>query len=247
MFSAGVFAGVVVAHSVLQRLRGASADRRGAAGGAGGGSSSAPDGESTAVRVCVFCGSSAPKGERGERIMAAATALGEALASRGIELVYGGGGVGVMGALARSVDSHGGVVRGIIPRALSPKEASGVGVQLHNAEIVETMHERKKRMAELSDAFIALPGGFGTFEELLEMITWSQLGIHRKTVGVLDAGGFYRKLLEFFNDASDSGFIRKSFLDIIVSSDDPVTLLDRVCSHVPPAGFLHGKWDPENT
>ncbi len=157
-------------------------------------------------RVCVFCGS-----KTGKRPLYAEVAgrLGRRLAGRGHDLVYGGGATGLMGVVADSILEAGGQAIGVIPRSMATREVAHPG--LTRMHVVGTMHERKALMAELSDAFIALPGGFGTFEELLEMITWAQLGIHRKPVGLLNAGGYFDPLVEMFDRAVREGFVRPKY------------------------------------
>ena len=157
-------------------------------------------------RVCVFCGSK--KGKRSHYAEEAAR-LGRRLAGRGYDLVYGGGATGLMGVVADSILEAGGQAIGVIPRSMATKEVAHPGLtRLH---VVGTMHERKALMAELSDAFVALPGGYGTFEELLEMVTWAQLGIHRKPVGLLNAGGYFDPLVEMFNRAVQEGFVGSKY------------------------------------
>jgi uncharacterized protein (TIGR00730 family) len=174
-------------------------------------------------RVCVFCGSSA--GIR-DGYREAAEALGLELAARQIELVFGGGCVGLMGIIADATTAAGGHAIGVIPHALVAREIAHRG--LPDLRVVSSMHERKAMMAELADAFVAMPGGFGTFEEFCEVVTWTQLGLHRKRCGLLNVGGFYDPLLTLFNRASEEGFIRAQNLNIIVASEDPAVLLDRL-------------------
>jgi uncharacterized protein (TIGR00730 family) len=182
------------------------------------------------TRICIFCGSSS--GARPE-YAAAARATAVALAARGIGLVYGGGRVGLMGELADEMLRRGGEVAGVIPRLLFEREVGHTGVtQLH---VVETMHQRKALMAELSDGFIALPGGLGTLEEICEIWTWAQLGSHRKPLGFLDAAGYYAPLLDFIARAATEGFIRPKFRDLAVVDDDIERLLDRFAAYEPPA------------
>ena len=159
-------------------------------------------------RLCVFCGSNAGNQPiyRSE-----AEKLGRLLAARGIELVYGGGNIGLMGAVADACLEAGGTVVGVIPQALMGKEVAGRPVDhrtLTRLEVVDSMHTRKARMAELSDGFIALPGGFGTFEEFCEILTWGQLGFHQKPMGLLNINGFYDPLLAMFDRAVTDGFLR---------------------------------------
>jgi hypothetical protein len=189
----------------------------------------------TLGRVCVFCGSSAGLGQ-GYR--AAAEALGRELATRRIGLVFGGGGVGLMGHVADAVLAAGGHAIGVIPDALVAREIAHLG--LPDLRVVHSMHERKALMAELSDAFVALPGGFGTFEELCEAITWTQLGLHRKRCGLLNVGGFYDPLLALFDGAVHAGFIRAASRDIVFATNDPRELLDRLAAplDLPEATWL---------
>ena len=179
--------------------------------------------------VCVFCGSSAGAGPAyGE----AAEAMGRELAFLGVRLVYGGGNVGTMGALARAALEAGGKVTGVIPRRLHEAVES---VELTELIVAEDMHERKARMAEESDAFIALPGGIGTFEELFEVWAWRQIGFHEKPVGLLDVGGFYRPLLAFLGGVVREGFLGKDSLEDLVVDEEPGRLLDRLAAKGPPA------------
>lgn len=168
-------------------------------------------------RICVFCGSNIG---RDPRYRAAAEGLGQLLAARGIELVYGGGNIGLMGAVADACLAAGGTVIGVIPQALVGKEVAGCVVDhraLTRMEVVDSMHTRKARMAELSDGFIALPGGFGTFEEFCEVLTWGQLGFHVKPMGLLNIAGFYDPLLALFNHAVAQGFLRPENRDMALA------------------------------
>lgn len=180
--------------------------------------------------VCVFCGSS--MGNRPVYAEAAA-GLGRLLAERGLGLVYGGGDVGLMGALADAAITAGGDVAGVIPEALMRFE--GVGhidrVTLH---VVGSMHERKSLMAQLSDAFIALPGGIGTMEEMFETWTWSQLGLHAKPLGLLDVGGFYGHLHSFLDHMVDEGFLKARHRGMVAVESDPVALLARLERYEAP-------------
>ena len=189
----------------------------------------------TIERICVFCGSR--PGNRPE-YLEAARRLGRLLAERGIGLVYGGASVGIMGALANAV-LNGGEVIGVIPHALAKHELAHD--HLTELRVVSSMHERKALMAELSDAVIALPGGFGTFEELFETITWAQLGIHRKAMGVLNVGGFYDGLLLLVEHAIDEGFVPARDRELILAAAEPDVLLDLIVGHEPlPASTF--KW-----
>ncbi len=182
--------------------------------------------------VCVFCGSRV--GQR-PSYLAHARLLGETLASRGIRLVYGGASVGLMGALADAALAGKGEAVGVIPEALVAREIAHASLtQLH---VVKTMHQRKAKMAELSDAFIALPGGLGTLEELFEIMTWGMLGIHRKPVGLLDTDGYYQGLLRFLDHAVTEGFVDRAHAAMLVVRDSPSSLLDALLeseSKVPP-------------
>ncbi|ADO73174.1 TIGR00730 family Rossman fold protein [Stigmatella aurantiaca] len=173
--------------------------------------------------VCVFCGSR--PGSRPD-FLASATALGQELAQRGLTLVYGGASVGLMGAVADAVLSHGGRAVGVLPVSLQQREIGHPG--LHELHLVNSMHERKALMAQRSDAFIALPGGFGTFEELFEIVTWGQLGLHRKPMGLLDVAGYYQPLLAMVRRAVDEGFIPEAQALPFAVSGSPGELLDRL-------------------
>jgi uncharacterized protein (TIGR00730 family) len=179
--------------------------------------------------ICVFCGSSA--GARPE-YAAAARACGAEIARRGLRLVYGGGNIGTMGELARAALDAGGEVVGVIPRKLYELVDH---VELTELYVSADMHERKAKMAEESDAFVALPGGIGTFEELFEVWAWRQIGYHAKPVGLLDAAGFYRPLLDFLAKVSSEGFLKPSALADLLVEEDPGRLLDALAEKGPPA------------
>jgi uncharacterized protein (TIGR00730 family) len=181
-------------------------------------------------RVCVFCGSSP-----GSAVYTAAAAhLGELLVERGLEIVYGGARVGLMGAVAEAALAAGGHVIGVIPRALVDREIAHSG--LSDLRIVESMHERKALMADLSQAFIALPGGMGTLEETCEILTWSQLGLHSKPCGLLDVAGYYQPLANFLDHAVEELFLRPEHRAMVLIDSDPERLLDRFASYeAPPA------------
>jgi uncharacterized protein (TIGR00730 family) len=181
-------------------------------------------------RVCVFCGSS--DGARPE-YHDAARALAREMVRRGIGLVFGGGGIGLMATVSDAVLAAGGHAIGVIPESLRAREVAHTG--LPDLRVVASMHERKALMAELSDAFIALPGGFGTFEEFCEVVTWTQLGLHDKPCGLLNAGGFYDPLLALFDQAVEQGFIRPAGRGIVVTETDPGRLLDRLAEAVAGA------------
>jgi uncharacterized protein (TIGR00730 family) len=189
--------------------------------------------------ICVFAGSNA-----GSNAVYAETAraLGEALARRGITLVFGGGRVGLMGAASQGARTAGGKVIGVIPSALQRKEVAYDGVDLTELIVVRSMHERKARMSELSDGFVALPGGFGTFEEIAEMITWSQLGIHRKPCGVVNVAGYFDGLLGQFDRAVADGLIRTGHRGLVVAEPDPERLIDRMAAWAPPPLEFHLDW-----
>jgi len=174
-------------------------------------------------RVCVFCGSS--DGTRPE-YHEAARALAREMARRGIELVFGGGGIGLMATVSDAILDAGGHAIGVIPESLRAREVAHQG--LPDLRVVGSMHERKALMADLSDGFVALPGGFGTFEEFCEVVTWTQLGLHRKRCGLLNTGGFYDPLLQLFDQAVAQGFIRPDSRAIVVTQTDPARLLDQL-------------------
>ena len=176
-------------------------------------------------RVCVFCGSSS--GVRPEYAQAAAE-LGKEIASAGMGLVYGGARVGLMGVMADAAIAAGGEVSGVIPRALVDRELAHTGLnQLH---IVGSMHERKAMMADLADAFVLLPGGFGSWEEFCEVITWSQLGLHQKPCGVLNVAGYYDALLKLCSHAVNEGFVRASHGEIVIVAESASDLLARLAT-----------------
>ncbi len=175
--------------------------------------------------VCVYCGSSI--GNRPE-YAEAARALGRTMAESGLTLVYGGGKVGLMGTVADAVLEHGGTAIGIIPQALMDKEVGHTGLtELH---VVRNMHERKQMMADRADAFIAMPGGVGTFEELFETFTWLQLGYHAKPVGLLNVAGFYDGMLGFLSHAVQEGFLKQVHADMLHVGQTPRDLLDKLAA-----------------
>ena len=179
--------------------------------------------------IAVFCGSN-----RGVRPVytEAATRLGELLAREKIELVYGGGMVGLMGVVADAALRHGGHVIGVIPQSLVIKEV--IHEKLPDLRVVKNMHERKALIAGLADGFIALPGGYGTYEEFCEVLAWSQLGYHRKPFGLLDVAGFYHGLLEFFDHATREGLIRPQHREPVIVEDNAEKILERLKSFQPP-------------
>jgi hypothetical protein len=181
-------------------------------------------------RVCVFAGSS-PGARAG--YAGAAQALGRALVRRGVGLVYGGAKVGLMGVVADTVLAGGGEVIGVIPRRLMTKELAHPGLSaLH---VVDSMHDRKREMAERADAFVALPGGIGTLEELTEVLSWAQLGLHAKPCGVLDVAGYFDPLLAFLDHAVAERFLKPMHRAMLVTAADADTLLDRLAAYRAPA------------
>ncbi len=185
-------------------------------------------------RIAVFCGSSA-----GNDAVYSTQAylLGQALAKRNIELVYGGAVVGLMGAVANGVLSNGGKVTGVIPAFLKEKEIA----HNHLTELIQVgnMHERKMKMNELCDGVIALPGGFGTLDEFFEMLTWAQLGLHQKPVAILNTGGYYDSLFDLIQTMVDKGFVKTAYQQMIIVSDNIDELLEKMQNYVAPAV---GKW-----
>ncbi len=180
--------------------------------------------------ICVFCGSSMGRLPAYAR---AADRLGAAIAATGRGLVYGGGSIGLMGVVADATLAGGGKVVGVIPRALARREIAHHG--LTRLEVVPSMHVRKARMAALSDAFVAMPGGIGTLEELFEVLTWGYLGIHAKPVGLLDVGGYWRPLIRLLDHAVDEGFLRPAHRKLVVVDRSPARLLARLARHRVPA------------
>jgi uncharacterized protein (TIGR00730 family) len=181
-------------------------------------------------RLCVFCGSSVGNNPA---YIEAAQSLGGLLAARGIGLVYGGGKVGLMGVIADAVMQRGGEVIGVIPKALDEREIGHSNIT--DLRVVDSMHTRKAMMADLADAFIAMPGGVGTFEEFFEAVTWTQLGLHRKACGLLNVAGFYTPLAAFIDQAVTDGFIKPVHRAAIVVDGDPARLLDTIATLKLPA------------
>ena len=180
-------------------------------------------------RLCVFCGSALG---RRPAYADAARALARALLDRGLGLVYGGGSVGLMGTIADAVLAGGGEVIGVLPKGLARKELAHDGLtELH---VVGSMHERKALMASLADGFVALPGGLGTLEEILEILTWAQLGIHRKPVGLLDVEGYWSGLVALLRHAVGEGFVRPEYAALLLVEPTPAALLDRFAAWQPP-------------
>jgi uncharacterized protein (TIGR00730 family) len=181
-------------------------------------------------RICVFCGSS--PGAR-EDYAVAARALATALVRRRLGLVYGGAKVGVMGVIADSVLAAGGEVIGVIPNRLMTRELAHPG--LSELRVVASMHDRKREMADLADAFVALPGGIGTLEELTEVLSWAQLGLHGKPCGVLDVAGYFERLIAFLDHAVAERFLAPAHRAMLLVASDPDALLERLAAYRPPA------------
>ena len=178
--------------------------------------------------VAVYCGSNLGTDPA---YAAAAASLGGKMAGRGIRLVYGGGRVGLMGVVADTVTENGGQAYGVITEALRAKEIAHES--LTSLQVVGTMHERKAAMADAADAFIMLPGGFGTFDEFFEVLTWTQLGIHAKPCGILDTAGFFAPLRALLDGAVTAGFVHSAHRDMVIMDDDPGRLLDRLADWTP--------------
>jgi uncharacterized protein (TIGR00730 family) len=187
--------------------------------------------------ICIYCGSSLGTKPRYADL---ARATGASLARRGIALVYGGAAVGLMGAVADGALAAGGRVIGVMPHALVEKEIAHKN--LTELRVVGSMHERKAMLIDLSDAMIALPGGFGTYDELCEAVTWAQLGYHNKPCGILNANGYYDGLIALMDHAIAEGFVRAAHRDILVIDDDVERLLDRIAVHQVPRAV---KWTGE--
>lgn len=187
-------------------------------------------------RICVFCGSSPGAIPA---YTAAARQLGKTLAVKKIALVYGGGNVGMMGEVADAVLSEGGAVTGVIPKAIADMAVAHTA--LSDLRIVESMHARKALMAELSDGFIALPGGLGTLEELMEVLTWAQLGFHQKPCGLLNVKGYFDSLLQFIDHVSDQQFIQPAHRDLLLVAAEPAALLEKF-KHYRPLKVDKAAW-----
>lgn len=185
--------------------------------------------------ICVYCGSS-------DRLhpdyLTAAWQVGEILAERGMHLIYGAGSTGLMGAVADGALDGGGQVTGVIPAYFNTPELAHT--RLTHLEVVDTIHQRKARMAELADGFIALPGGFGTFEELFEILTWAQIGLHRKPIGILNIRHYFDPLLQMVDRARSEGFIYDEHRALFAFADNPTELLDELQNHIHPDGLE--KW-----
>jgi len=185
-------------------------------------------------RITVFCGSSSGTEEVYKE---QATLLGKTLAKRNIELVYGGANVGLMGAVADGVLNEGGKVIGVLPDFMRSREIAHQG--LTELILVQSMHERKTKMNDLCDGVIALPGGFGTLEELFEMLTWAQLGLHKKPIAILNVNGFYDSLLELTKNMVEKGLLKSANQEMLLVSDNIEELLDKMKKYTPPTV---GKW-----
>jgi uncharacterized protein (TIGR00730 family) len=187
-------------------------------------------------RICVFCGSSPGNNSKYAK---SARSLGETLTEYGITLVYGGSNIGLMGEIANSMIGRNGDVIGIIPQVLVDKEVAFTHLQ--DLRIVNSMHERKAMMAELADGFISMPGGFGTLEETIEMLTWTQLGIHEKPLGLLNVEGYYDRLCGFIDHMVSEGFLVQGFRDMVLMDRHPDGLLDKMIKFKPPQ--INKWWD----
>jgi len=185
-------------------------------------------------RIAVYCGSSSGSDKI---FVEMAYETGRILAQNNFELVYGGAKVGLMGAIANGVLENGGKAIGVLPHFLAEKELQHI--RLTEIIFVETMHERKAKMSELSDGFIALPGGFGTMEELFEMLTWAQLSLHKKPIGVLNMNGYYDSLIEFIRTMYKNGFLKEEYLDLLIVSESVRDLLEQMKNYQP---IKNEKW-----
>jgi hypothetical protein len=184
--------------------------------------------------ICVYCGSSDGKDPAFKQ---SARDLGEEMVKRNIGLVYGGASIGVMGEIANTVMAGGGSVIGIIPKGIADKEVAHSG--LTELIIVKSMHERKAKMAELSDGFISLPGGLGTLEELFEVLTWAQLGFHHKPSGLLNIKGYYDHLIKFLENAVEQDFVKQIHTDMLLKETDPAKLIEEMLAYTP---LITNKW-----
>jgi len=180
-------------------------------------------------KICVFCGSSFGNNKS---YSDTANLLGNLIAKKNIELVYGGASVGLMGEIASAVLNAGGKVTGVIPKQLIEKEVAHTG--LNDLRIVDSMHERKSLMADLSDGFIAMPGGFGTLEEVFEVVAWGQLNFHNKPLGLLNVNGYYNNLIKFLDHSVNENFIKPEHREMILVDNDPETMLTQLQNYIPP-------------
>lgn len=180
-------------------------------------------------KICVFCGSSFGNNKS---YSDTANLLGNLIAKKNIELVYGGASVGLMGEIASAVLKAGGKVTGVIPKQLLEKEVAHTG--LNDLRIVGSMHERKSLMADLSDGFIAMPGGFGTLEEVFEVVAWGQLNFHNKPLGLLNVNGYYNNLIKFLDHSVNENFIKPEHREMILVNNDPEAMLTQLQNYIPP-------------
>ena len=183
-------------------------------------------------RICIYCGSS---DKIPQVYLDAAYEMGQTVAEHGITIIYGAGSTGMMGAVANGALETGGEVWGVIPKIFDTPQLAHKNLTRY--EVTDTMHTRKARMAELADGFIALPGGFGTFEELFEIVTWAQIGVHRKPIGLLNTNGYYEPLLNMARHAAEEGFLYPEHLSLFTHADTPTTLLERMNNHRLPDGL----------
>lgn len=186
------------------------------------------------MKVAIYCGSSMGSSED---IVARVKDLGKFLAQNGIDLVYGGGKVGLMGVIADTFLEYGAKVYGVIPQKLQEKELAHTGVT--ELTIVEDMHERKAKMADMADAFITLPGGAGTLEEIIEVWVWAQLGYHGKPCAFYNINNFYDELFEMFENMSNTGFLKEDYINMLINTEDKIELLEKIKNYTAPKQ----KWD----
>ncbi|MDD3224810.1 MAG: TIGR00730 family Rossman fold protein [Clostridium sp.] len=187
-------------------------------------------------RLCVYSGSNPGKNDKYSELT---KKLGKVLVQNGIDLVYGGSKIGLMGRIAKEVSNNGGHVIGVIPKGLFVDDM--INENLAELIMTEDLSARKKKMEELSDGFIALPGGLGTYEELFEVLSWAQLGLHKKPIGILNIDHFYDPLLELLKNTCKEGFMKESNLKLLLVSDDPLELLEMMKTYTPPV--MEKKWD----
>jgi uncharacterized protein (TIGR00730 family) len=185
--------------------------------------------ESKLKRICVFCGSSAGSNPKYKE---SAVKLGDTLTECGVTLIYGGSNIGLMGEIANAMIRKSGNVIGVIPRVLVEKEVAFT--KLQDLRIVDSMHERKALMAKMADGFISMPGGFGTLEETIEMLTWTQLGIHEKPIGLMNIDGYFDRLFDFIDHMVSEGFLAEDFRDMVLMDENPVDLLEKMTKFAPP-------------
>ena len=188
--------------------------------------------ETIMKKICIYCGSS---DKISQAYLDAAFEMGRIIAQNGLIIIYGAGSTGMMGAVANGALEAGGEVWGVIPKMFDTPQLAHKNLTRY--EVTDTMHTRKARMAELADGFIALPGGFGTFEELFEIITWAQIGVHRKPIGLLNTRGYYDFLLGMANHAAQEGFLYQEHLHLFSHAADPASLLEQMMAYQPPEGL----------